>query len=127
MTLRPFGRRVALEAGEHCQTRPVISCRSVMLLESLGVVPQNQGGGEGGIRTLGSLFGYWRKRNAPYDRYPRARNFAKKNEPFSGPLWLHKYETILFRNKETPACAGGNHPDRPGSIHPNLCAKHYHY
>src|SRR4029077_5223911 len=107
MTLRPFGHRVALDAGEYRQTRPVISCRSVMLLESLGVVPQNQGGGERGIRTLGSLLRLRRKRNDPSDRHPIARKFfSQKNEPFSGPLWLHKYETILFRNKETPACAG---------------------
>ena len=31
---------------------------------------------------------------------------------------VKEYETILFRKKETPACAGGNHPGRPGNIHP---------
>ena len=53
-----------------------------------------------------------------------------------------KYETILFRKKETSgertsisenkeatgssACAGGNHLGRPGNIHPAICANHYH-
>jgi hypothetical protein len=37
-----------------------------------------------------------------------------------------KYETIVFRKKETPACAGGNHPSRPCNIHLNICANHYH-
>src|SRR5262245_17309277 len=57
---------------------------------------------------------------------PKWRKFSPKSEPFSGPLSLYKYETILFRNKETPACVSGNHPDRPGNIHLNICANHYH-
>lgn len=39
---------------------------------------------------------------------------------------IMKYETIPFREKETPGYSGGNHPGRPGNFHPNTCANHYH-
>jgi len=51
----------------------------------------------------------------------------RKNEPFSGLLSLNKYETILFLKTETAVCAVGNHSDRPGSNHTDMCANCYNY
>jgi len=64
------------------------------------------------------------KRNAPYDRYPTARNFAEEMSRFPARRCIKEYKTILFRKKKTPS--GGNYPGRPGNFHPNICANHYH-
>ena len=39
---------------------------------------------------------------------------------FPARCCVMEYEIILFHQKETPASAGGNHPDRPGNIHNGL-------
>jgi hypothetical protein len=53
------------------------------------------------------------KQNAPYDRYPSARNFRQRMSRFPGRYCIKEYKTILFCKKKTPA--GGNHPGRPDS------------
>jgi hypothetical protein len=45
---------------------------------------------------------------------------------FPARYCVMEYETILFRKKETSACAGGNHPDRSGNIHSAIRANRYH-
>ena len=56
---------------------------------------------------------------------PKCRKFRRRMSRFPAPYCVMGYETILFRNKETPVYVGGNHPDRPGNIHSNLCANHH--
>src|SRR5437870_780630 len=82
-------------------------------------------GGEGGIRTLGSLLGYGA--NETHLRpLLKCVKFRRRMSRFPARCCIMKYENILFRKKETPACAGGNHPGRPSNMHPTVCANHYH-
>ena len=82
-------------------------------------------GGEGGIRTLGSLLGYGAN-ETHLTSVTQLREICRRMSRFRARCCIKEYETILFRKKETPARAGGNHPGRPGNIHPTVCANHYH-
>ena len=47
---------------------------------------------------------------------PSLRKFHRRMSRFPAHCCIKEYETILFRNKETPSCVGSNHPGRPGNI-----------
>src|SRR4029434_7097110 len=66
------------------------------------------------------------KRDAPDESLPECTKFRRRMSRFLARCCIMKYETNLFRKKETSACTGGNHPHRPGSNHPHGCANHYH-
>ena len=65
-------------------------------------------------------------RTAPLRPLPSCAKFRRRMSRFPARCCVKGYENILFRKKETPARAGGNHPDRPGNIHPTVCTNHYH-
>jgi hypothetical protein len=66
------------------------------------------------------------KRDAPDESLPECTKFRRRMSRFRIRRCIIEYETILFRKKETPACAGGNPPGRPGNTHQTVWANHYH-
>src|SRR5438094_8714575 len=86
---------------------------------------RNDKRGEGGIRTLGNLLGYGAN-ETHLTTATQVREICRRMSRFRARRCIMKYETILFRKKETPACSADNHPDRAGNIHPAGCANRYH-
>lgn len=52
--------------------------------------------------------------------------FRQRVSRFPARCCVKGYETILFSKKKTPIHAGGNHTDRPGDMHSNVCANRYY-
>src|SRR5438094_10088372 len=86
---------------------------------------RNDKRGEGGIRTLGRLLGYGAN-ETHLTTVTQVREICRRMSRFRARRCINEYETILFRKKETPACTGADHARSAGTIHPNVCANHYH-